>query len=506
MFLRSAFVVSLSTLVSRVFGYIRDVIIAAKLGTGIYNDIFIIAFRIPNLFRTIFGEGAFSASFIPIYSGLLETEGKDSAQRFAAHVHSFLFISVLLFCGVIFIIMPWLIRLTAPGIKDIEMINLAVALSRITIFYLILISFVAFYGGILNAIGKYFPFAAVPIILNICLIGFASIGDYTEDSIYWLSFGIVLGGILELLWMLYFLKKFGFLVLFSKIKFGHNLKLLMKRLCPGIIGSGVAQINILVDTVIASFVLNGISYLYYADRIHQLPLALLGTTMGIVILPMLSKSFKRGDQVSGIKLHNQAMDFLLFISIPSAFALGVLAFEIVEVLFERGEFNHVSTVETAKALVALSIGLPAYTLVKIFVVNFHANGDTQTPVKIALVCIIINAVVSILLLNTLKHVGIALASSISAWINICSLWYFLQKKKWFKLQNHMIYKLVIYIVSSVFMVLGLAFVKYNFSYLNVYFLTIILVSAGFVLYIVPVFLFRALTIKEIKAYLTISKA
>lgn len=501
MFLRSALVVSLTTLVSRFFGYIRDVILAAQLGAGIYNDIFIIIFRIPNFFRTIFGEGAFSASFIPLYSGVLESEGNESARKFASLIQGFLLISLIVFCSVVFIFMPELISFTAPGLSGKGNINLAISLSRVTIVYLTLISFVAFYGGILNSRGKYFAFAAAPIILNIVLIIFALLGQAQIEKLQWLSYGIVVAGIAELAWMFFFLYRERCLVKFSALKITPEVKVMAKRILPGLVGSGVAQINVLVDTVIASFIPSALSYLYYADRVNQLPLALIGTTMGIVMLPMLSKAFKKGDIENGIKLHNQAMDFLLFISIPAAVALSVLAFEIVEVLFEREAFGRFATIETAKALIAFSLGLPAYSLVKIFVANFHASGDTKTPVKVAFICVISNALFSILLLRYLSHVGIALGSSISAWVNISLLWLLLSKKERFKLSGFIGNKIVKYVFSAVVMGLGLYIIKGFLIGLKVYKSLSIMVVCGGIAYLLLVIITKATSLTEIKAYL-----
>ncbi len=500
MFLKSALVVSVTTLISRIFGYIRDVILAAQLGTGIYNDIFIIAFRIPNFFRTIFGEGAFSASFIPLYSGIIESEGKEKAQRFAALVQGFLFIGLMIFSTLVFIFMPELVKLTAPGLKENKSIDLAITLSRITISYLALISFAAFYGGILNSRGKYFAFAAAPIILNLVLIFFGLLGNTQIEKLYSLSYGIVIAGVLELLWVVYFLYKEGCLVKFTKLKFDNNIKLMIRRIIPGLIGSGVAQVNLLVDTIIASFIPSALSYLYYADRVNQLPLALIGTTMGVVILPMLAKTFKKGERDNAIKLHNQAMNFLLFISIPAAFALATLAFEVIGVLFERDAFNHTATIETGKALIAFSLGLPAYTLVKIFAANFHANGDTKTPVKIAFICVIINALGSIALLKYLGHVGIALASSVSAWVNISLLWFILTKIGRFKLQNNILGKILKYIFSASVMVLGIILLRTAITELRPHIVLGILIIFGASVYLLSALITKATSLNEIISF------
>jgi putative peptidoglycan lipid II flippase len=368
-----------------------------------------------------------------------------------------------------------------------------------------MISLVAFYGGVLNSIGKYFPFAAAPVILNIVLIIFAYMPSNEEQGLRWLAVGIVVAGVLELIWMLYFLYKAGYLLRLKKLKITQEVKLLSKRMVPGIIGSGVAQINIFVDTIIASFIPGALSYLYYADRVHQLPLALIGTTLGVVMLPMLARSFKKGEIKEGIKLHNQVLDFLLFVSIPSAFALGVMAYEIVEVLFERGAFSHKASIESAKALIAFSIGLPAYSVAKTFISNFHANGDTKTPVKVAAVCIVLNVIISLSLLSYLGHIGIALASSCSIWVNMSTLWIISSKRGWFKLYEPIKIKFLKYTISASIMAVLILLIKISLKESSVYSLLSIMILLGGNSYLMIVFGMKAMTVKELKGYLKKNK-
>ena len=482
MILKNTAIVSFTTFLSRIFGYVRDVLIASTLGAGIYNDLIIVALRIPNLFRTIFGEGAFSASFIPIYSGILGSEGKTSALNFARLAQTFLCLAVLIFCTLLYIFMPFLIKLTAPGFKEPAILELAISLSRITTPYLALISIVALQGGVLNSTKHYFPFAAAPIILNLTIIAFVLQVASKDERVFFISYGVLIAGVLELLWMLYFLKKHRLLFFFCRFRMTKELILLIKRMIPAMVGSGVAQINILIDTIIASFIPHGMSYLYYADRIYQLPLALLGTATGIVILPMLASAFKNNDLTKAIAIQNQSIKLLLLFSIPAAFALFLLSFEIVHVLFEHGAFTENSTRETSAALRAFAIGLPAYVLVKIFVANLHAYGDTKTPVKIAAICIFNNAIISLLLLQDYRHVGIAFAASASAWLNVASLYYKLTTSGRFKLGAAIVSNGVKYIISASVMVAGLIFTQHMLHGGNPYFNLLILLISGLFIY------------------------
>ncbi|MFQ3307712.1 MAG: putative peptidoglycan lipid II flippase, partial [Candidatus Midichloriaceae bacterium] len=331
-------------MLSRIFGFLRDMVIASKLGTGIYNDAFVAAFKLANMFRNIFSEGALSAAFIPEFSKVLKEKGKKDALIFASQIHSLLIISLFIFCVLIIIFMPEVIWYTTPGFRDdMHIYNLTVLFGRITFPYLLFISIASFYGGVLNAFNKFFAFSFAPIILNIsCIIGL-SLFDNLDTSSHTLSIATLVGGVLELLWMLFFLIKYNCGVSIIKIKMTPEVIRTLKKMVPIIISSGVMHINSWVSMVILSFFTGGLSYMYYADRIVHLPLALIGTAAGTVLLPKLAQ---RNDKNTS-NIENHSIKFVLFLAIPATFALMLMSYDIIEILFQRDEFSSNSTRETA---------------------------------------------------------------------------------------------------------------------------------------------------------------
>ncbi len=478
------------TLVSRIFGYIRDAFIAFALGAGALNDAFIIAFRIPNLFRTLFGEGAFSAAFVPLYSAKSNSSPTE-AKKFAAQVQIWLLIILSIFCALMMYFMPTIVLITAPGYSDNkEIFDLAVSLGRITFPYIMFMSFLAFYGGMLNSIGKYAAFASAPILLNVVMIISVAFVNMTETKAHALSWGVFFAGIAELLWILYFAKKHKLLVTkFQKPKLTPEIKTLFKRVGPGILGSGVAQINVFITTILASYIVGGISYLYYADRIYQLPLALIGTAMGTVLLPILAKDFEKGDSKSLIKNQNSAIDFCMLFTIPSMFGILILANDIVELLFQHGEFTSDATIQTTKALVAFSFGLPAYVLIKIFTSSFFAAGDTKTPVVIAAQSLGINIIISIALLSTFQHVSIAIGSVVSAWYTVIRLIQISVKAKRFSLIDRTILNSMKYIISGLLMILAIYGVEFITKEANIIIAMLLDITIGGGAYLLCCYLF-----------------
>jgi putative peptidoglycan lipid II flippase len=420
--MKNAIVVGMMTLISRIFGYVRDAAIAFFLGAGALNDVFIIALRLPNLFRTLFGEGAFHAAFIPMFSRYTAGEGGlDKARDFARGVQAMLLVILLIFCTVMIIFMRSVIAVTAPGLENNpELFDVTVELARITFPYIGLMAIAAFYGGMLNSVGKYFVFALAPVFLNIVMIITVYLMD-AKTKAHALAYGVVIAGFVEAAWVLYFACRSNLLVKITKPQLTPEVKQLLKRILPGAVGSGITQINILINTIIASYITGAVSYLYYADRISQLPLALVGTAMGTVLLPVLAKQFAGSDPEVAIETQHKAIDFVLFLTIPAAFGIACLAQEIIGVLFEHGNFDSEATQKTAAALIPFAIGLPAFALIKLFVTNFHANGDTKTPVIIAALCIVVNLVISLSFMKVWGHVALALASAVSAWVNVITL-------------------------------------------------------------------------------------
>lgn len=500
--LRNVFTVSGLTLISRVFGYVRDIFMAIFLGAGTLNDAFIIAFRLPNLFRTIFGEGALSSAFVPIFASKVAKD-KQAANEFAGKVTSILTLLLIIFCIVMMIFMPEVISVTAPGYHNYpEIFELAVLLGRITFPYIFLISLVALYGGMLNSINKFYAFAAAPIFLNIAMIIALLLQKHFATPAHALSWGVIGGGVLELLWMIYFLKKSGLTFSFGMPAVDDDIKKLLKRMLPSIYGSGIAQINIWVSTIIASYVIGGISYLYFADRIYQLPLALIGTAMGFVLLPALSKAFSEGNSADAIKIQNEAVGFCLYLSIPAMFAIMIMAQDIIHVLFERGNFTANATFQTANALTVFSFGLPAYVLIKVFSSTFFSNGDTKTPVKVATISLIINVIISILLLPVIQHVAIAVGSVVSAWFTIIVFLRTLHKRHWYRVNHDLFFSKVLrLIIASLMMVLVIFGIQTLGYYLGEIFALIFEVIIGVLGYFYFTVMFKVISVERLKKVL-----
>ena len=418
--LRSVATVGSLTMVSRGFGFARDILIAASLGAGLLADVFFVAFKFPNLFRRLFAEGAFSMAFVPIFSGILEEKGEAAAKKFADQSLAVLLWSLLAFVIVIELSMPWAMRAFAPGFQDNpEKFNLAVELTRITFPYLLFISLVSLMAGVLNSLGRFAAAAATPILLNICLIGavlvFASHSTTPAHALAWGVFG---AGIVQFLWLLARCRAAGMSLSLSFPRLTDDTRLLLVRALPVALGAGIYQINLLIDTIIASLLPEGsISYLFFADRVNQLPLGVVGVAVGTALLPLLSRQISAEDTGAAANSQNRAVEFTLLLTLPAAFALAVLSGPMITVLFERGHFGPEQTIATAAALGIYAFGLPAYVLVKALAPGFFARGDTATPVKISIVALIVNLVLNLILMGPFLHVGIAMATVVSSWLN-----------------------------------------------------------------------------------------
>ena len=412
------------TLISRVTGFIRDMVLANFLGAGSIADAFFVAFKLPNLFRNLFAEGAFSSAFVPMLSHKMVSDGRDKAIRFASRAISVLAFFLLIFVIIMEFFMPELINILAPGFReDPEKIALAADLSRITFPFLLFISIVSFQSGILNSLNKFAAPAAAPVILNLMMI--LSVFIFTpfgETPAHGIAVGITVAGFLEILWLHWFLKHAGVKIrlqfnIFRLIK-APDIKTLFKRIAPGVLGSGIYQINMMIDTIIVSLVGTGaISWLYYANRLQQLPLGVIGAAISVALLPILSKQIKAGADSEAFATQNRAVEYGALFSIPAALALIILAEPIINLLFQHGAFGEFQTRMTALAVITYSVSLPVYVLVKALTPNFFARGDTKTPVKYSIVVLISNMILAILLVKPFGHVGVAAATTISAFIS-----------------------------------------------------------------------------------------
>ncbi len=420
-FLRATFTVGAMTILSRLLGFARDVLSANIMGAGVVADAFFVALKLPNFFRRMTAEGAFSVSFVPLFTRTLQEDGTDAASHFASQAMAWM-IAVLLPVSILAIIfMPHVIFLIAPGFNtDPERYALGVMLSRITFGYLLLMSLVALLGGILNTLDRFGPFAAAPVLFNgMMIIMLVCATPFLPTAGHALAIGVFLAGVLQLIWMVWHLKKIGFRLYWEKPVLSTKIRRLFSLMGPGIIGASAVQINLLVDIILASMLpVGAVSYLYYADRLNQLPLGLIGTAVGTALLPKLAARFANNDHDGAQFLFNRALELTLLLTLPAATALAVMPHEIIAVLFERGAFDATATAQTARALLAYALGLPAYVAIKIFATTLYAREDTATPVKITLVCVAVNTGLALLLIHPLKHVGLALATTIAAWLQL----------------------------------------------------------------------------------------
>ena len=364
--LKSTGTFSFFTLISRLLGYLRDILIAIFLVTGFLADAFFVAFRIPNTFRRLFSEGTFNAAFVPSYSSVLNN--KKKSQDFASSIFNLLILGLFFIVLIIEILMPLFVFLIAPGFEgDYQKMELAVTLTRITFPFLMFISLASFFSAILNSHNKFAIASAAPIILNILLIGVLLFGKILNDQlVYYLAYAVTGAGILQLVFLYFYVKKYFSPNINFSIKIDNKVKTFFKKLLPSIFSSGVTQINILIGTIIASFQTSAVSYLYYADRVYQINLAIAGIAIGTVILPQLSKYIQKANKEKINLIQNKALELSLFLSLPAAMALLIASEEIISSLFGYGSFDELSVKNSAKALFYFAIGLPAFSLIKVF--------------------------------------------------------------------------------------------------------------------------------------------
>lgn len=457
------------TLISRFTGFARDMVIANFLGAGMISDAFFVSFKLPNLFRSLFAEGAFTAAFVPILSGKL-VDSKKEAVLFASRAISVLAVLLALFVLLMECLMPWVVEILAPGFAgDNGKIELATELSRITFPFLLFISIVSFQSGILNSLNKFAAPACAPIILNLTMITAAFLlGNIGATRAHGLAFGITLAGILEILWLHYFIRKQDIRLtpqpnIWQLLKL-DDIKTLFRRIAPGVLGAGIYQINMVVDTILVSLVGTGaISWLYYANRLQQLPLGVVGAAISVALLPILSKALKSENTAEAEQTQNKAVEYGALLSIPAAAALIALAHPIINILFERGRFTSLDSEMTAWAVMAYSLGLPAYVLVKALTPNFFARGNTKTPVKYSIVVFVANLICSLILMQKFGHLGIACATSIAAYVSLYQYLHGLKKRGFWKMSLSLKFKLFKILGCSTLMGYILYLTQYELS-------------------------------------------
>ena len=494
---------SFFTIISRLLGYMRDILIAVFLGAGPLADAFFVAFRIPNTFRRLFSEGTFNAAFVPSYSSI---NNKKKSENFANNIFSLLILGLLSLVFLIEIFMPIFVFLIAPGFEgDNSKMELAITLTRITFPFLLFVSLASFLSAILNSHNKFAAASAAPIILNIFLILVLIFGKILDDQlVYYLSYAVTISGIIQFIFLYFFVKKSYKPQFKFSFKIDEKIKLFFKKLLPSIFSSGVTQINILVGTIIASFQASAVSYLYYADRIYQINLAIAGIAIGTVILPQLSKHVQNKKKEKIHLIQNKALELSLFLSIPAAIALLIASEEIISSLFGYGSFDQESVKKSAQALFYFGLGLPAFSLIKIFSTFFFARHETKIPFYISLISVLLNIFISIIFFKEIGFLIIPIATSISSWLNAISLFIILKNKKLFNFNLIFINRFIRIIIVSFFMGISLNYLINFFSDKFIYeealksVYLISLVIFGFTFYILLAILIKAFKISDIR--------
>ena len=436
--LRSVATVGSYTLLSRVFGFVRDILTAAILGAGPVADAFFVAQRLPNLFRSLFAEGAFSAAFVPLASGALTEGGEPALREFAEEAFAVLFAVLLVFVLLGEIFMPWVMAVVAPGFAaEPGKFDLVIELTRITFPYLLFISLTALQAGVLNAVDRFAAAAATPVFLNLFLIAALLLmwrfGWHQGHALAW---AVSLAGVAQFVWLMGSCAKARVRLRLRLPRLTPRVHETLRIMGPGVLGAGVTQINLVVSTALASLLPGGsVSYLYYADRLNQLPLGVVGIAIGTAILPPLSRQVRTGDAAGAAQTQNRGVELALLLTLPAAAALVVLAQPILAILFQRGAFGPEETAATAAALAAYAVGLPAFVLVKVLAPGFYAHHDTATPVKVAIAAVLLNFGLTLGLMQFLAHVGNALALSAAGWMQALVLLWLLRRHGHFRLDG-----------------------------------------------------------------------
>ena len=493
------------TLISRILGYLRDILIAIFLGTGPLADAFFVAFRIPNTFRRLFAEGTFNAAFVPSYTSQL-IKSKSKSSKFANEVFNLLFLTLLFLTLIVQLFMPAFVGMIAPGfIGDSEKMEVAIDLTRITFPFLMFVSLASFFSAILNSHNKFAVASAAPIILNVILIGILIFGKILDDQlVYFLSYGVSLAGILQLIFLYIFVRKYYLVRLSFLFTLNKKIKIFFKKLLPSIFSSGVTQVNILVGTIIASFQASAVSYLYYADRIYQINLAIAGIAIGVVILPQLSKYIQQRKKRNIILIQNKALELSMFLSIPASAALLIGSEKIISALFGYGSFSEEASYNSAKALYYFALGLPAFSLIKVFSTFFFANHDTKTPFHISFLSVVLNILISVYYFKSIGFIIIPIATTISSWFNGILLFIFLNNRNLFKFNKTFFNGLLKIIFASGLMALFFKYLLlmfdnqlfYQYHFKSFYLILSVLLSLVFYLFVS--FFIKAFKYQDIK--------
>jgi len=503
------------TLVSRVLGFVRVMLMARFLGASFATDAFLIALRLPNMFRALFAEGAFASAFVPLFNSKISEEAGslEKALRFADRALAALLPFLLLFTGLMMLFAGPAVLLLSGGFNDPSpgQFAFAVELARTTFPYLFFISVVSLLGGILNSLRQFWVNAAAPILLNLCLIGAMLFfnGPADEDTARAMAWAVTLSGVLQLLWLILACARAGALPRLVRPRLTDDVKRLLKLIWPAAAGAGAMQINLLVSTMLAASLLpvGSVTYIDNADRLNQLPLGLVGIGLGTVLLPTIARMISSGDEAGARAFQKKGLRLALFLSLPAAAALIVVAEPIIRALLQYGAFDAADAAATAGALAAFSIGLPAFILVKVLTPAFHARQDMKTPLRYALVAIAVNLVLNLILIWPLRHAGPPLATAIAAWVNVILLYRALAAHGYFALDRVLVSHILRLAIAAALMAAALFFGQPLIEPLLAQGFErrlgglALLVGGGIIVYAAAVFVTRAYTLKELKAVL-----
>jgi putative peptidoglycan lipid II flippase len=507
--LRGVLTVGGWTMASRILGFARDMLIAAILGAGPVADAFFVALKLPNLFRRLFGEGAFNAAFVPAFSGMLAAEGRPAARQFAEETFAVMafWLGTLTIAGEL--LMPHLMAVLAPGFRAIpDKFDLAVSLSRITFPYLLLICLAALVSGVLNGLDRFTAASASYVLFNVISIAcMLWLTPYVPTAGHALSWGITISGIAQLGLLLWALQRAGMGLRLPRPRLTPEIRVLLRRMLPGLIGAGVTQLNLAVDVIIASLLPAGtVSLLYYADRVQQLPLGVIGTAVGTALLPLLSRQVRAGEADASLATLNRAIEYALFLTLPAAVALIICAWPVMWSLFGRGAFDAESARLSAQSLQAYAVGLPAFVLVKVLAPGFFARGDTATPVKVGIAAVALNLAMNLAFMVPLRHIGPALATSLAAIFNVACLAFVLMRRGQLRIDADTRRRCVRVMGAAATMGLALVFIERVLFATGLHSASRImalaaLVSIGLVIYAVAVVISGAADLRELRRLL-----
>ena len=495
------------TALSRILGFVREILIAYFVGTGMVADAFFVAFRLPNLFRRVFAEGAFNAAFVPLFAGHLETGGETAAKAFAEQALAVLLTSLLALTAAAMAAMPWIIHVLAPGFADDpEKFQLTVELSQITFPYLLFVALAALLGGVLNSLYRFAAAAAAPVLLNVFFIAaLAVVVPLTGAPGQVMAWTVAAAGIGQFLLLQIAAARAGMSLRLPRPRLTPGVRRLLRLMVPGLLSAGAMQVNLTVATIIASFQAGAVSYLYFADRIYQLPLGLIGIGLGVVLLPDLTRKIRARDAAAASHSLNRGLELAMLLTLPAAFALVVIPLPIVAVLFERGAFDRAAVDATAAALAAFGLGLPSFVLVKVLQPGFFAREDTKTPFQVTVVSVAANIALGLALFWPLQHVGLALATSLAMWLNTSMLALGLRRRGFFSLDQRCKARLPRIALANLIMAVGLWLAQellsgwFEADALSRIGGLVLLVGEGVALYGAAALLFGAVRIDEIRA-------